>query len=227
MAEMPPKMQVELLRVLQEKRVRPVGGETDEAIDVRVVAASNRALEDLVREGRFRQDLYYRLAVVTLRIPPLRARADDIPALASFFLTRIAEDHGSPRKRLTREALSKLVRAAWPGNVRQLKHVLESAVVLADGDVIDAAALAVDGSRGDTIPPPPMNAAGEVSPRVSESARSSSPAKVRKAAERQRILDALEHVNWNKVKAATVLGMPLMMLYRRLREYGLLDEEEN
>ncbi len=221
MSEMSPKMQVELLRVLQEKRVRPVGGEREEPVDVRVLAASNRVLEELVREGRFREDLYYRLSVVTLRLPALRTRADDVPALASHFLAQIANDHGVSRKRLSREALARLVHAQWPGNVRQLKHALESAAVLAEGDVIEADALATETSRAGSIPPPaatPSNGHATT--------KSASPVKVRKAAERQRIIDALEQVNWNKVRAATVLGMPRRTLYRRLKEYGLLEEGE-
>jgi DNA-binding NtrC family response regulator len=227
MAEMSPKMQVELLRVLQEKRVRPVGGEREESVDVRVIAAVNRPLEDLVREGRFREDLFYRLSVVTLRLPPLRTRADDVPSLASYFLGQIAGDHGASRKRLSREALSKLANAPWPGNVRQLKHVLESAAVLVEGDVIEADALAIETGRSvpGSIPPPSLGANGHASGNGG-GVKVASPLKVRKAAEKQRILDALEQVNWNKVKAATVLGMPRRTLYRRLKEYGLLEEGE-
>jgi transcriptional regulator with GAF, ATPase, and Fis domain len=213
-ADMPLKMQVELLRVLQERRVRPVGGEREESVDVRYVVATNRALKDLVQEGRFREDLFYRLSVVTIRLPPLRARIDDIPALASHFLARIAEEHGVTRRRLSREALHKLLRAPWPGNVRQLRHVLESAAVLSEADVIDADQLAIDEPSPGASPPA---ASGSIPP-------AASPLAVRRAAERQRILEALEQANWNKVRAATVLGMPRRTLYRRLREFGLLDE---
>jgi DNA-binding NtrC family response regulator len=206
-SEMPLKMQVELLRVLQERKIRPVGAELEESVDVRIVASSNKPLKELVAQGAFREDLYYRLSVVTLRLPSLRQRAEEIPALASFFLTRFAEENGMPRKRLSREALAKLLRAPWPGNVRQLRHVLESAAVLVDGDVIEPEAIALD--------------EGGERPSV---ASASSPMAMRKAAERQRIVDALESCNWNKVKAATHLGMPRRTLYRRLKEYGLLDE---
>jgi DNA-binding NtrC family response regulator len=213
-ADMPLKMQVELLRVLQERRVRPVGGEREETVDVRFVVATNRALKDLVQDGRFREDLYYRLSVVTVKLPPLRARIDDIPALASHFLARIAQEHGVARRRLSREGLHKLLRAPWPGNVRQLRHVLESAAVLAEGDVIDADQLVVDESPQPVI----STTVGASSPPPA------SPMAVRRVAERQRIIEALEQVNWNKVRAATVLGMPRRTLYRRLREYGLLEE---
>jgi DNA-binding NtrC family response regulator len=207
-SDMPLKMQVELLRVLQDRKIRPVGGEREETVDVRIVASSNRVLKELVAAGDFREDLFYRLSVVTIRLPSLRQRADEIPALASHFLGRFSEENAMPRKKLTREALAKLLRAPWPGNVRQLRHVLESAAVLADGDVIEADALPLDEAveRPSALPP------------------ASSPLALRKAAERQRIVDALETVNWNKVKAATLLSIPRRTLYRRLKEYGLLDE---
>jgi transcriptional regulator with GAF, ATPase, and Fis domain len=218
-SEMPLRMQVELLRVLQDRKVRPVGSEKEEQVDVRVVAATNRTLRELVAEGRFREDLYYRLSVVTLRIPPLRARLDDIPALASFFLARFAEEHGQGRKRLTREATSRLLRAPWPGNVRQLRHTLESAAVLAEGDTIDVHQLGLEEPAPGPGPVPARSGAANSTPPPA-----GSPLALRKAAERQRIIDALEQVNWNKVRAATVLGMPRRTLYRRLREYGLLEE---
>ncbi len=207
-SEMPLKMQVELLRVLQDRKIRPVGAESEETVDVRVIAAANKVLKDLVAQGQFREDLFYRLSVVTIRLPSLRQRADEIPALASHFLARFSEENGMPRKKLSREALAKLLRAPWPGNVRQLRHVLESAAVLVDGDVIEPEALPID----------------EGAERPSVAPTATSPMALRKAAERQRIVDALEGCNWNKVKAATILSMPRRTLYRRLKEYGLLDE---
>ncbi|MBL8601658.1 MAG: sigma 54-interacting transcriptional regulator [Myxococcales bacterium] len=233
-SEMSPRMQVELLRVLQDRKVRPVGGDHDESIDVRVVAAGNRPLQEMVSEGRFREDLYYRLAVVTVRVPPLRERAEDIPALAAHFLAGFADDQAGPRKRLSREALQRLVRAPWPGNVRQLRHVLESAVVLVEGEVIEADALGLaDDARSLRPQAPqashgagggggaPQVASAEVDAESPEGGGSLTAA--RRASERARIVDALERANWNKVRAADLLGMPRRTLYRRLKEYGLLD----
>ncbi|MFO0605053.1 MAG: sigma 54-interacting transcriptional regulator [Polyangiales bacterium] len=211
--EMSPRMQVELLRVLQDRRVRPVGSEREEAVDIRLVAAARRPLLELVAEGRFREDLYYRLGVVTVRIPPLRERLDDIPALATHFLAEFAREHGGARRRLSREALGKLLRAAWPGNVRQLRHALENAAVLCEGDTIEADLLRVGEAE-----PAPVGVGVGAAP-----AAAPSPMAVRKAAERQKILDALEATNWNKVKAAELLGMPRRTLYRRLEEFGLLE----
>jgi transcriptional regulator with GAF, ATPase, and Fis domain/predicted Ser/Thr protein kinase len=215
--EMSPRMQVELLRVLQDRRVRPVGSEHDEPIDVRIVAATQRPLGDLTREGRIREDLFYRLAVVTLRVPPLRERLEDIPALAAHFLAGFAEAQGGPRKRLSRDAMTRLLGAEWPGNVRQLRHVLESASVLADGPVIEADALALPRAQ-------PQVSAAVTAAVTAGPAPGGGFTAVRKASERQRIVEALETVNWNKVRAAVVLGMPRRTLYRRLKEYGLLDE---
>ncbi len=210
--DMPLKMQVELLRVLQDKKVRPIGSEREETVDVRVIAASNKPLKQLVADGKFREDLYYRLSVVTLTVPPLRERPDEIAALATHFLQKIADEQGLPRKRLSREALAKLQRAPWPGNVRQLQHVLESAFVLGEGVTIEAEHLAIDqASEAHSVAGTGVGAVG-------------SPSSLRRAAERQKIVDALEAANWNKVKAASLLGMPRRTLYRRLREYGLLDE---
>ncbi len=207
--DMPLKMQVELLRVLQDKRVRPIGSDREENVDVRIVAASNKSLKQLVADGRFREDLYYRISVVTLRVPALRERAEEIPALASHFIAKIAEEQGLPRKKVSREALARLHRAPWPGNIRQLRHVLESAFVLGDGPTIEAEHLNLDESKEQD---------------VLIAGKAGSPTALRRAAERQKIVDALEQVNWNKVKAATVLGMPRRTLYRRLKDFGLLDE---
>ena len=213
-ADMPMKMQVELLRVLQDRKVRRVGSEVEEDVDLRVIAAVNRPLRDLVAEGRFREDLYYRLSVVSLRLPPLRERLDDLPALANHFLTRFAEEQGITRKRLAAESVVRLTRGRWPGNVRQLRHVLESAAVMADNDVIEADQLQFDTTDAAAIAP---------STAPSAPPPAGSPRSARKTAERQRIVEALEQANWNKVRAAEILKMPRRTLYRRLEEFGLLD----
>mgnify|MGYP000470827669 CR=1 FL=1 len=138
--DMPPKMQVDLLRVLQDGKVRPVGGEVDEDVDVRIVSASNKSLRDLVASGAFREDLYYRLNVVEIRLPPLRERHGDVEILCEHFLERIAEQEERPKKRLSREALDRLRTHPLPGNVRQLEHVLLNACVMVEGDEIAASA---------------------------------------------------------------------------------------
>ncbi|MBI2895240.1 MAG: sigma 54-interacting transcriptional regulator [Deltaproteobacteria bacterium] len=214
--DMPPKMQLDLLRVLQEKKVRPVGGDKDVEVDVRVLAASNRILRDLIAEGKFREDLYYRLNVVEMVLPPLRDRADDIPLLIDHFLTHIAARFKSEKKGVTRDAVRRLMAYPWPGNVRQLEHALMNAWVLSDGDTLDEGDFSLEPVRE---PAPTAQAAT-----AREPAGAAPPERERvdrKALEKQRILDALEKTNWNKSKACDVLGMPRRTLYRRLREYEI------
>jgi two-component system response regulator PilR (NtrC family) len=139
--ELPLAMQVKLLRVLQERKVRRVGGSHDVDVDVRVVAATNRKLEDEVARGRFREDLFFRLNVIQVRVPALRERRADIPLLAENFVAKFAEQQGSNVKRIGDTALAALYAHAWPGNVRELENVIERGVTLASGDVVDLAAL--------------------------------------------------------------------------------------
>ena len=234
--DMPSKMQVELLRVLGDGKVRPVGGEHERKVDVRVVAASNKSLRDLVKRGLFREDLFYRLAVVELSIPPLRDRRDDIPLLAEHLLAQIAEREGRPKKRLSPRALARLKAADLPGNVRQLEHLLMNACVMSDAEVIEAEHLPLGPSEGgeedieDRTP-------GLELPELPEDDDSSDsrgsmrppshelPANVEawKHEERRRILEALEAASWNRVRAAQKLGMPRRTFYRRLKEYGILE----
>lgn len=139
--ELTPAVQVKLLRVLQDRRVRPVGGASDNLVDVRFVAATNRDLARDVQDGRFREDLYYRLNVIHLHLPPLRERPDDIPALARHIVARTCERLGIPEKRLTSDALQLLQAYRWPGNVRELENVLERAMVLESSEVLTSGAL--------------------------------------------------------------------------------------
>jgi two-component system response regulator PilR (NtrC family) len=128
--ETPPAMQVKLLRALQDKKIRRVGGTDEIEVDVRVVAATNRPLERLVEERRLREDLFYRLNVIPIRLPPLRERRDDIPLLADHFLERFRKEMGKGVAKISEEAMSRLLRYHWPGNVRELENVIERAVAL-------------------------------------------------------------------------------------------------
>jgi DNA-binding NtrC family response regulator/tetratricopeptide (TPR) repeat protein len=213
--EMPQKMQVGLLRVLQERRVRPVGGTVEEAVDVRVVAATHCNLEEMVSAGTFRQDLYYRLNVIQLRVPPLRERFEDVPALVDHFLSLLAARYRRDRKSVSRDALRKLCAQPWPGNVRQLEHVLLNAWLMGEGGEIGADDL--------ELPSPVGRGAERERTRRGTSAPPQAESRAEfKEAERQRILSALAACNWNRVKAAEMVGVPRRTFYRRLKEFGLL-----
>jgi transcriptional regulator with GAF, ATPase, and Fis domain len=218
--EMPPKMQAGLLRVLQEKLVRPVGGTHEDPVDVRVIAATNRDLEQMVAEGTFRDDLFYRLHVVELHVPALRERVEDIPPLIDYFLSLFAARYRRERKTLSREALRKLCAYPWPGNVRQLEHVLLSAWLMSDKAEIPAADV--------ELPSPVTRASSTSEVRSRPSAAPSASAAHAgsqaefKAAERERILSALTACNWNRVQAAKMIGVPRRTFYRRLKEFGIL-----
>ncbi|HXQ29407.1 MAG TPA: sigma-54 dependent transcriptional regulator [Gemmatimonadales bacterium] len=202
--EMSPATQVKLLRVLQEREAIPVGGTEAIPVDVRVVAATNRNLEDDIKRGRFRSDLYYRLNVIAINLPPLRERRDDIAIFVSAFLDRIAVERSEPPKRLDAEALEAVMHYDWPGNVRELENALERAVVLTKSETIDRAAMP---------------------DRVTE--RRAEPV----VAERQHVnptLDVIEqaYIRWvldneggNKTRAAEVLGIDPSTLYRKLSRY--------
>ena len=206
--EMPLKMQSGLLRVLQEKTVRPVGGAKEEAVNARVIAATNRDLESMVAEGTFREDLFYRLHVVDLRVPPLRERTEDIPPLIDHFLTIFANRYRRDKKSVERDALRRLAAYDWPGNVRQLEHVLLNAWLMGEGNelCLDDFALP-DASR----PSPSSHRSRAVKNRAEY-----------KDSEKDRILRALAAANWNRVKAAQLVGMPRRTFYRRLKEFGIL-----
>jgi len=215
-SDMPAKMQIDLLRVLQERKVTKVGGDEEEPIDVRFVSASQHRLEELVKQGRFREDLFYRLNVVELTLPPLRARREDIPLLCDGFLDAFAARDGVPAKRLTKAALERLLLHPFPGNVRQLEHLLLQAWVMAEGARIDAPDLALD-EQSELAASAPINSLpSEALPQSLDDHRSS---------ERTKILAALEANGWNRARAARALGVPRRTFYRRLREYRILTGE--
>jgi serine/threonine-protein kinase PknK len=214
--EMPHKMQAGLLRVLQEKLVRPVGGAREEAVDTRVIAATHRDLQTMVEEGSFREDLFYRLNVIQVRVPPLRERIDDIPMLIDHFLGIFAARYHRERRSVSRGALKMLVAHRWPGNVRQLENALLNAWVLSDGPELEPEDFELtDPSAGGARRP--TQAGASVAPPKSLATSLDS----HRANERDRILQALSACNWNRVRAAELIGMPRRTFYRRLRDYGI------
>lgn len=212
-SEMSPKMQIDLLRVVQEGVVRPVGSEHDVPVNVRFVAASNRSLDEMVADKLFREDLYYRLNVVQIQLPPLRERREDIPLLAEHFLRTFAKRDNRPAKRLSPEAITALCAHPLPGNVRQLEHLLLNAWVLVEATVIRAERLALEGRSREQTGHPVV---------VVESVPPAENLEEHRDQERARILASLEKHSWNRVQAAASLGMPRRTFYRRLREYDIL-----
>jgi transcriptional regulator with GAF, ATPase, and Fis domain/tetratricopeptide (TPR) repeat protein len=227
--EMPPKMQAGLLRVLQEKVVRPVGGTREEPVDTRVIAATHRDLASMVEAGTFREDLFYRLNVIQLRVPSLRERLDDIPILIDHFLGIFAARYGRERRQVSRAALRRLVAYGWPGNVRQLENVLLNAWVLSDAPELSPEDFELPDATRSPRPisdhdPARAASSGAPRPRASEGPGSShfeTSLDEHKAGERERILQALSSCNWNRVKAAQLIGLPRRTFYRRLKEYGI------
>ncbi|HEY3234820.1 MAG TPA: sigma 54-interacting transcriptional regulator [Polyangiaceae bacterium] len=225
--EMPPKMQASLLRVLQDQRVRSVGGTHEETVDVRLLFATNRELGKLVEAGKFREDLYYRIHVVELRLPPLRERREDIPQLVDHFAGLFAARYKRERKAVSRDAMRRLLAYDWPGNVRQLEHVLINAWVLSERPELESDDLDVP----DGYVPSPSAAVASAEPDRVEPAspretavrlpRTRHALSQHRMAERERILQALQASNWNRVRAAELSGIPRRTFYRRLREYGI------
>jgi serine/threonine-protein kinase PknK len=212
--EMPQKMQAGLLRVLQEKMVRPVGGSREEPTATRVIAATHRDLAAMVQRGTFREDLFYRLNVIQVRAPSLRERTEDIPILIDHFLGIFAARYNRERRSVSRAALKMLSNYPWPGNVRQLENALLNAWVLSDTPELEPE----DFELTDMVPGAPRAPVGGP-----QAASAALPANLdaHRATERDRILHALSSSNWNRVKAAEICGMPRRTFYRRLKEYGI------
>jgi two-component system response regulator PilR (NtrC family) len=209
-ADLPLPAQVKLLRAIQEKSVRPVGAQQEVPVDVRIVSASHRDLNEEVDEGRFRQDLFYRINVIELRMPALRERPQDIPDLARRMLERIARRHGTQTaKTLSEPAVEALKRHPFPGNVRELENILERATALCDGSVIEAEDLHLPNGEGPTVATAP--GAGSGVPLESYLGE----------IERQAILKALDETRWNRTAAARKLGMTLRSLRYRLAKLGI------
>jgi DNA-binding NtrC family response regulator len=202
--EMPPSLQVKLLRVLQEREAIPVGATEAIPVDVRIIAATNRDLEEEIRRGNFRSDLFYRLNVIAINLPPLRERRDDLLLLIESFLQALAQESGAEAKALSSEALDAVMVYEWPGNVRELENALEHAVVLSRGNLIDGASL------------PERITKRRKEPLVAERSYRNPTLEV---IERAYIMWVLQSEGGNKTRAAEVLGIDPSTLYRKLSRY--------
>jgi two-component system response regulator PilR (NtrC family) len=215
-AELPPAMQVKLLRALQERSVRKLGGQREEPVDVRVVSATNRDLADAVRCGEFRQDLYYRLQVIELRLPPLRERRQDLPLLCETILSRLA---GARHPQLTDDALERLRAHAFPGNVRELENILERAVALVLDAEIHAHDLQFESPTAEvTAPASVMNP-----PAVEQASLPLSLPAHLASVERALVRRALQQSRFHRGRAATLLGISLRQLRYRMQRLAIHD----
>jgi two-component system NtrC family response regulator len=200
--ETSPKSQVDLLRVLEEHRFRRLGGEDVISVDVRVISATNKDIEQIVRDGEFREDLFYRLNVVPLRLPPLRDRREDIPLLVEHFLAQFCARHGRDTKRMAADAMRLLVEHNWPGNIRQLRNFVERLVVTINGPVIHADDLPAEALS------PAITRVGTLAAAVEE-------------AEKRSILAALAECNYHRERTAKLLDISVRSLHYKMNRYGL------
>jgi DNA-binding NtrC family response regulator len=207
LANASPAFQTRLLRVLQEQEIRRVGENQVRRLSLRVIAATSGDLHRLMAAGRFREDLYYRLHVLSVEVPPLRDRRDDIPPLVRHALDESCRRHGLPLKRVNQAALEVLVRYHWPGNVRELKNVVERAVLMSSASVISP----------DSLPGPLLDA-------LLHLAGPESGPEARKSGEQKLVERALLEANGDRTRAARLIGWPRSKLYRRLRRYGIPRE---
>lgn len=206
-ADLPLAMQVKLLRAIQERAIKPVGAQQEHSVDVRILCATHRDLAEEVSSGRFRQDLYYRLNVIELAVPPLRQRREDIPLLATHLLQQIATRWGNDAKSLSRSAIIRLQSHDYPGNVRELENILERSVTLSDSNLIDESDLAITGSEADSEQDSSKEPVGLQDSLANE--------------ERKAIEAALEETRWNRTAAAKKLGLTLRQLRYRLKKLGI------
>ena len=201
--------QAKILRVLQDRRFMHLGGVQEVQVDVRIIAATNVDLKQLVKEGKFREDLYYRLNVISVNLPPLRNRMEDVPLLVNHFLARFSEENGLPTRHFTADAMRPMLNYAWPGNVRELENVIERAVVLSSGVNI-------------TIDLLPDSILGESSiPVLAEESSSASLFDIMEECERRVIVGMLEKCSWNQTEAAERFRIPLSTLNQKIKRLSI------
>ncbi|MFQ5764697.1 MAG: sigma 54-interacting transcriptional regulator, partial [Rhodospirillales bacterium] len=206
-SEMDPRLQAKLLRAIQEHEIDRIGGSKPVPVDARIIATSNRNMEDEVAKGNFRDDLYFRLNVMTLNIPALKDRPQDIPVLAEHFVKKFAEANGAEVLPISKDVLKMLSGHGWPGNVRELENTVHRAVLLSTGDEIAAEALMLSGPEAGEGDAADGAAAGLVGRTVAD-------------VERELIIDTLQHCLGNRTHAANILGISIRTLRNKLKQYG-------
>ncbi|NQU44948.1 sigma-54-dependent Fis family transcriptional regulator [bacterium] len=235
-SEMPLPLQAKLLRVLQEREIDPIGAQKPVSLNVRVIATTNRNLANYVQEGNFREDLFYRLQVITVEMPPLRERRDDILPLAEYFMRRHCRVNRRPRKRMTKAMKDYLVTQNWRGNVRELENFLERAVLLCQTDEMTPENIFLGGNPSSPLPGVTLNRTQSLEPKIPPT-RNDSPGIESQAVmapgelvtleemERRLILQTLETVNGNRTRAADLLGVSVRTIRNKLHLYGLGGEQ--
>ena len=218
-SEMDFRLQAKLLRAIQERLIDRVGGNKPVPVDIRILATSNRNLADAVRDGRFREDLWFRLNVVNLKLPPLRERPGDVAALAEHFVEKYAKANGLPKRTLSPAAREQLLRAPWPGNVRELENTLHRAVLLASGEVIGPEAISMPDGTGLSEVVASQTAASRAAA-TAESMAQTLVGRTVADVERDLILDTLDHVLGNRTHAANILGISIRTLRNKLNLYA-------
>jgi len=207
--DIPLSMQSKLLRVIQEREIKPVGSNIMKKIDVRIITATNKSLKELVQKRCFREDLYYRLTVVPISLPPLRERKEDIPFLVAHFIKKYGLKNRKKVTNISREALLKIIQHDWPGNVRELENTIERALLICKRNEIDCQDLFIEGPMtGNTLYVSPKNEKNTLNSAVEES-------------EKAYIISILQKVNYNRTKAAKVLGVSRRTLYDKIEKYNL------
>jgi DNA-binding NtrC family response regulator len=214
--DMSANVQAKLLRALEERRIERLGGDESIPVDVRIISATHRALEDEIVEGNFRADLFYRLRVVTIDIAPLRERREDVPVLAAAFAEQAAERHGLPARPVGREALRRLMDYDWPGNVRELRNAIERAAIMSEGDELNAIDITDEPAKRTSTAEIEMPVNGDLMVPYTSDFRDD-----RREFERRYIARCLEESGGNVTRAASVLGMHRQSLQHKLRELGL------
>ena len=231
LAELPLTMQVKLLRAVQEKRIRPIGSDSEIEVDFRIISATHQNLEQLVQQGKFRQDLFFRIHVMDIQLPPLRERGDDILLLARHFIEKISQEWQIPLKNLSTAAANFLLQQHFPGNVRELRNLMERALTLCDSTEIEVEHLQASTLRSTSTPVIEANIA---SPSIAQQPVLQAKQKLPQEGleqhleniEKQILLDALNMTHWNRTLAAKKLGMSFRSLRYRLKKFGLDTEDE-
>ncbi len=226
-SEMDVRLQAKLLRAIQERKIDRVGGSKPVSVDIRIIATSNRNLQEEVKDGNFREDLFFRLNVFNLRVPPLRERPSDIAALAAFFAEKYAEVNQVEKRPLSEEALVALKAHGWPGNVRELENAMHRSVLLASGPDISVSAIMLPDSSGNLTMPSTMNETARspsdgsaISEASDEEVQAGLVGKTVAEVERDLIIDTLKHCLGNRTHAANILGISIRTLRNKLNQYN-------